>query len=85
MFSVKDAGERNELNSEFVTQEYKTTGLPIPLSDKQGWRRATHTCNDVYRVENKIKFLAVEALRGVVCLIFEQACQRVGQAGLRDK
>ena len=46
--------------------------------------RATHTCNDVYQVENKVKFLTAKALRGVNSLIFDaqeqQACQRVGQA-----
>ena len=24
-----------------------------------------HTCNDVYQVDNKIKFIAAEALRGI--------------------
>ena len=78
MFSVEDSGKRNELKS--VVVEYETededagvpdVGLPIPSVNKPGWRRTTHTCNDVYQVENNIKFIAAEALRGVGSLIFD--------------
>ena len=45
---------RNKLKSEFVVQEFENedagvqdNGLQILSLDKPGWRRVTHTCNDV--------------------------------------
>ena len=47
--------------------------------------RATHTCNDVYQVENKVKFLTAEALRGVNSLIFDAPSSRLANLlGKRD-
>ena len=47
--------------------------------------RATHTCNDVYQVENKVKFLTAEALRGVNSLIFDAQSSRLANVlGKRD-
>ena len=50
--------------------------LPILNLDRPGWRRATHTCNSVYQIENKIKFFMAEALRGVDSLIFDARLNR---------
>ena len=47
--------------------------------------RATHTCNDVYQVENNVKFLTAEALRGVNSLIFDAQGSRLANVlGKRD-
>ena len=47
--------------------------------------RATHTCNDVYQVENKVKFLTAEALRGVNSTIFDaQSSWLANVLGKRD-
>ena len=47
--------------------------------------RATHTCNDVYQVENKVKFLTAEALRGVNSTIFDAQSSRLANVlGKRD-
>ena len=46
--------------------------------------RATDTCNDVYQVENKVKFLTVEALRGVNSTIFDAHSSRLANVGKRD-
>ena len=47
--------------------------------------RATHTCNDVYQVENKVKFLTAEALRGVSSRIFDaQGSRLANEWGRRD-
>ena len=50
--------------------------LPILNLDRPGWRRATHTCNNVYQIEDKIKFFMAEALRGVDSLIFDARLNR---------
>ena len=52
--------------------------------------KATHTCNGVYQVENKVKFLAAEALRGVNSTHLRRTeaaglQTSVGQAGLSDR
>ena len=39
--------------------------------------RATHICNDVYQVENKVKFPTAEALRGVNSVIFDAQGSRL--------
>ena len=47
--------------------------------------RAAHTCNDVYQVENKVKFLTAEALRGVNSTIFDAQSSRLANVlGKRD-
>ena len=60
-------------------------GLLIMCVGKRGWQRATPSCNDVYQVENKIKFIAAEALRGVSSLIFIARENRLAnELGRRD-
>ena len=51
--------------------------LPILSSDKPGWRRATHTCNDVYQIDNQIKFFTADAFRGVDSLTFDARLHRI--------
>ena len=47
--------------------------------------RATHTCNDVYQVENKVRCLTAEALRGVNSTIFDAQSSRLANVlGKRD-
>ena len=44
-----------------------------------------HTCNNVYQVENKVKFLTAEALRGVNSTIFDAQSSRLANVlGKRD-
>ena len=64
------ADEKSKANSrQSRTQVYKDDRLPE-------WRRATHTCNDVYQLENKIKFLTAGAPRGVDSHTFDGRLNR---------
>ena len=60
--ATTDGGEESEHAG------VKNDGLPILSLEKPGWWSDTHTCNDVYQVENKIKSIAAEALRGASSL-----------------
>ena len=61
------------------TQEYQTTGMLILSVNKPGWKRTTH------QVENKIKFIAAEILRGACRLNFDEPGSKLSNVlGRRD-
>ena len=77
--------QTNELKKVCVVCEIEDDGWPILSLDEPGWRRTMRTRATMWKgVENKIKFIAAKALRGVSSLIFDARGTRlVNELGSR--